>query len=235
MAEVMMVESIVEAEWLLNKGYWTKLRFPFQTGNGGWSDIDILSYCPATKHLVISESKVRGKKDLVMAYTADSRSRYGTILEYDAGNYFSFLDHLPRLCEDHVIFEDFARSVARLTIQLVSNYVIDRSLLEEATQTVVARATDLVPIQGIDVDVMLDTTLDVMARVIELERAREQGRRYGHPMLDIAREFNRYLHPRVSYAGRGKSKIEAVRKQGLQRFWCAIDGPGIAALLSEDP
>ena len=122
-----------------------------------------------------------------------------------------------------------------LTIQLVSNYVIDKSLLDEAKRTVVAKVKELVAIPHIDVDVMLDTTLDVMARVIELERERGQGRRYGHPVLDIARELNRYLRPSVAYAGRGKSKTEAVRKQGLQRFWYAIDGPGIADLLGDDP
>ncbi|MBU4185423.1 MAG: hypothetical protein KKI12_06545 [Proteobacteria bacterium] len=64
MSEAMTSESIVEAEWLL-KGYWTKMRFAFQTDKGGWSDVDILAYHPESKHLVISESKVRGPKGVI--------------------------------------------------------------------------------------------------------------------------------------------------------------------------
>ena len=225
MAEVMTAESIVEAEWLLKKdGYWTRLRFPFQTAKGGWSDIDVLSYCPATKHLVISESKVRGQKNLVMAYTPYSKSRWGSILDYDGGNYLSFLEHLPTHCADGGIFEDFATAVDRLTVQLVSNYVIDESLMEEATLTVVEKVKGLVGIPDLEVCVLLDTTLDVMARVIELERSSGQGRRYGHPMLDIARELNRYLCPSVRNAGRGRSNTGAVRRRGLQPLWDALSG-----------
>lgn len=68
MSELMHSEAIIEAEWLL-KGYWTKPRFAFQTLKGGWSDVDILAHNPETKHLVIAESKVRGPKSHVYAYT----------------------------------------------------------------------------------------------------------------------------------------------------------------------
>ena len=40
MSEPMAAELIVEAEWIL-VGYWTKVRFPFRTPRGGWSDIDV--------------------------------------------------------------------------------------------------------------------------------------------------------------------------------------------------
>lgn len=227
MAEAMTVELVVEAEWLI-QGYWSKLRFPLQTKKRGWSDIDVLSYNPRTKHLVLSESKVRGEKDAVFAYTTHSKARYGNILDYDGGNYFSFLDHLPLICEDGVIFDRFDEAVDRLTLQLVSNYVIEECLLAEAKQTVVDRANELTP--PLSIDVSLDTTLDVLARVIAQERERKRGRRYGHPVVDIARELNRYLTPRVSYAGRGKARTEAVRKQGLQSLWTAINGHEVAAL-----
>ena len=87
MAEAMTAESIVEAEWVLN-GYWAKMRFAFQTDKGAWSDVDILAYNPETKHLVISESKVRGSKDNVFAYTKYTEQEYGSILKYDDDNYF---------------------------------------------------------------------------------------------------------------------------------------------------
>lgn len=153
---------------------------------------------------------------------------------YDGDNYFSFLGQLPQYCVDGgPIFERFSKEVDRLTIQLVSNYVIQLSLMEEATQTVVDRIRELVPIPGLDVAVMLDTTLDVLARVVCHERRLDQGRRHGHPVIDIARELNRYIHPRVRHAGRGKSKTEAVRQRGLESFWTAIRGPEVAALLEQ--
>jgi hypothetical protein len=81
MAEAMTVETIVETDWIL-KGYWTKLRFPFKSENG-WPDIDILAYAPEKREFIISESKVRGPKKLVYAYTRYSKRRYGNIFKYD--------------------------------------------------------------------------------------------------------------------------------------------------------
>jgi hypothetical protein len=66
MAEVMTVEAIVEADWLL-KGFWTKPRFPLRIESGQWSDIDVLAYEPGRQHLVISESKVSGPRKDVYA------------------------------------------------------------------------------------------------------------------------------------------------------------------------
>ena len=93
MSEAMTVETIVEAYWRL-QGYWTKLRFPFQTKGRGWSDIDVLAYHPEEKVLVISESKVRGPKRDVYAYTNFSREKYGDIFEYDEVGYLSFLKNI---------------------------------------------------------------------------------------------------------------------------------------------
>ena len=205
MSEAMAAEMIIEAEWILKGGYWSKLRHPFQTENGGWSDIDVLSYSPATKHVVISESKVRGPKNHVRAYTEHSKNHYGDILDYDGYNYFSFLHHLPSF------FRSFSEKIDRVTIQLVSNQVVDDSLMEEAKRTVKGALKS--KRRNVEYGVMLDTTLDVLARVIELER---------------------YLHPRVRYAGGEKSKTEAVRRQGLQHFWRAINGEELAVLLTSD-
>jgi hypothetical protein len=64
--------------------------------------------------------------------------------------------------------------------------------------------------------VRLGTTLDVISRIIASENKHEQGRRYGHPALDIARELNRYLHPNVRYAGRGHAATKPI-KENLAR------------------
>ncbi|ATZ96164.1 hypothetical protein [Dickeya fangzhongdai] len=212
MSEAMVSESIVESEWIL-KGFWTRVRFAYQTTHGGWSDIDVLAYDPEEKHLVISESKVRGPKKDIYAYTEHTKQRYGSILEYDANHYFSFLDHLPLVCADGVIFSNFNKMVKRLTVQLVSNYVIDSSLLAEAEQTVLEKVHRLFPDTNMQIHIMLDSTIDVISRVISLESESTRGRRYGHPMLDIAREINRYSHPTIHYAGQGKVKTAAVREQ----------------------
>ena len=222
MSEVMISESIVESEWIL-KGYWTKMRFAYQTPKGGWSDVDILAYNPEEMHLIISESKVRGPKKDIFAYTEHSKNKYGTILEYDDDNYFSFIENLPEICSDGVIFSNFRKMVKTLTVQLVSNYVIDDSLKNEAEASVLNKIKELLPNSGTKIKVMLDSTMDVISRVIELENKHEQGRRYGHPMLDIAREINRYSNPNVRYAGQGKAKTEPVKKQAFQSFINAID------------
>ncbi len=235
MAEVMAVESMVEAEWILEGGYWTKLRFPFQLANGSWSDIDVLSYQPEKKHLVISEVKVRGPKQWVGAYTEDTKQNYGSILDYDGNNYFSLIRHLPRCCEDGVVFDSFARSVKRLTFQLVSNYVIDGLLKAEAEQEVADAIKESPDVPPIKVDVVLESTLEVMARVIKKERTCNQGRRYGHPLLDMARELNRYLEPTIRYAGRGSAKTDAVKKQALWPLWDALESGRPFAVVGDRP
>ena len=232
MSELMAVESVVEAEWLLN-GYWTKARYPFKTPNGGWSDIDVVAYSPDDKHLVISESKVRGQKNLVMAYTEESKENWGSIVDYDNDYYLSFLKHLPVHCRDGGIFRSFSDSVRHLTVQLVSNYVIDSSLVAEAQGAVLEAVKESMRrspsrtgthLVEVETDVLLDTTLDVFARILECERRKDQGRRHGHPVLDLAREINRYLAPAVRYAGQGKAKTDPVREQGLRLFLGALNG-----------
>ena len=213
MSEAMTSELIVESEWLL-KGYWTKMRFAYQNKKGGWSDIDILAYNPETKNLVISESKVRGPKKNIFAYFEHTKEKYGSILEFDEG-YFSFIENLPYICSDGVVFNNFSKMVKSITIQLVSNYVIANELKNEAEQSVLKIVKEFSPVCKVKHEIMLDTTIDVIARVIRLENEHGQGRRYGHPMLDIAREINRYFNPNVLYAGQGKAKTDPVRKQAI--------------------
>lgn len=222
MSEAMISESVIEAEWIL-RGYWTQMRYPYQTQKGGWSDIDVLAYNPESKHLVISESKIQGPKKDIFAYTAHTKSVYGTILEHDNNNYFSFLEGLPIICSNGVIFSNFSKMVKKLTIQLVSNYVIDTALQQEAETTVLNRVQTLIPNSRAKIDVRLNSTMDIIANVVELEDKNDQGRRYGHPMLDIAREINRYSRPNIRFAGQGKEKTSAIREQAISALKSAIN------------
>ncbi len=231
MSEVMTVETIIEAEWLL-KNYWTKMRFAYRPHGHGWSDVDVLAYHPEKKNLVIAESKVRGPKKSILAYTEDTKASRGTILKssgYPKKNtYFLFLQNLPKICEDGVVFNNFGKMVKTLTVQHVSNYVIAEDLKDEACKSVrqaalkqLKKCRTRLP-SNLEVKVELDSTLDVIARIIELENDHQQGRRYGHPVLDIAREINRYVHPKVNRAGRGKARTEPVKDQAVKQFAEAI-------------
>ncbi|MEQ6278626.1 hypothetical protein [Kluyvera sp. 142053] len=210
MSEVMVSEGIIESYWLL-KDYWTRVRFAYQTENGGWSDIDVVAYDPETRHLVIAESKVRGPKKAIYAYTELTQDKYGSLLDYDGNNYFSFLKNLPRICSDGILFKNFSRMVDKITVQLVSNYVIDQDVMEDAKAAVLAQVKSILPKMKCEIEVMLNSTMDIMVQVIEQENEMTKGRRYGNAMLDIAREMNRYAHPDIKYAGRGDK--EALRAQ----------------------
>lgn len=210
MSEVMVSEGIIESYWLL-KDYWTRVRFAYQTENGGWSDIDVVAYDPETRHLVIAESKVRGPKKAIYAYTELTQDKYGSLLDYDGNNYFSFLKNLPRICSDGILLKNFSRMVDKITVQLVSNYVIDQDVVEDAKAAVLAQVKSILPKMKCEIEVMLNSTMDIMVQVIEQENEMTKGRRYGNAMLDIAREMNRYAHPDIKYAGRGDK--EALRAQ----------------------
>lgn len=221
MSEVMVSEGIIESYWLL-KDYWTRVRFAYQTENGGWSDIDVVAYDPETRHLVIAESKVRGPKKAIYAYTELTQDKYGSLLDYDGNNYFSFLKNLPRICSDGVLFKNFSRMVDKITVQLVSNYVIDQDVMEDAKAAVLAQVKSILPKMKCEIEVMLNSTMDIMVQVIEQENEMTKGRRYGNAMLDIAREMNRYAHPDIKYAGRGDK--EALRAQMISPLIDTLKG-----------
>ncbi len=208
MSEPMTTELIVEAEWRL-KGYWTKLRVPVKVENG-WSDIDVLAYCPESEHLVIAESKAEGPKNVIYAG--------------ENSNYWSRLtSRLPEYYKDSVIFpncrKNCRKSVKKLTVQLVSNWVP-----HPCRSKVIAKAQDEVKevVDVRNVEVMLDTVIDVLARVLDRERDTGIGRRYGHPILDLARELNRYLYPSIHGAGRSKSTIDEVKTSVIQPLLRAL-------------
>lgn len=226
MSEVMTVESVIEAEWQL-QGYWTKARFAFRTEKNQWSDADVLAYHPEKKTLVIAESKVRGPKKKVFAFNEQTREKHGSILDFSAHvtgkktNHFDFIRHLHRICSDGAVFADFGTMVDTLVVQHVSNYVIADSLKKEARECVRKAAMENLserkpaPLKRLKIEAQLDTTLEVIGRIIASENRHKQGRRYGHPVLDMAREINRYLHPKVSGAGGNKAAITAIKKQAI--------------------
>jgi hypothetical protein len=98
-----------------------------------------------------------------------------------------------------------------LTVQLVSNYYISEGVRKDAERSVRNRIANEIPI-GVKLRIQLETTLDLILRIIINENSSGQGRRYGHPALDIAREINRYLRPNIRYAGRGAQVIDAIKK-----------------------
>ena len=210
MSEAMTVETIVEAYWRL-QGYWTKLRFPFQTQGRGWSDIDVLAYHPEKKVFVISESKVRGPKRDVYAYTNFSRKKYGDIFEYDEDSYLSFLKNIKLICSNRGVFKEFKRMVKKVIIQLVSNYYIDDLMMPKVKKDIYRKIKNSIP-SGIEIEIRLDTTFHIICQIIKLEKSSLQGRRYGHPVIDIARELNRYLIPNVKYAGGHKEALKIKEK-----------------------
>ncbi len=218
MAEAMTVETIVEADWQM-QGFWTKLRVPLQTPKGGWSDIDILAYNPETRELVIAESKVSGPKKAIYAYTKDFQKRGVNILQYDKDYYFSFLQNIKWVCKDGEIFSDFKKMVNKLIIQLVSNYVILPDVIDDAKVVVRERIQKEKDVpSGVDLEIRLESTLDVLIRIIKKENENDQGRRYGHPVVDIVREINRYMHPQIHDVGRDKAKIDSIKNDFSQKL-----------------
>ena len=163
----MTVELIAESEWVQKK-HWTKLPVPInKTG-----DLDVLAYCPKCRHLVGTEVKAQGTKTQVFS---------GKLGPIEGDGYVGpLLKHIEDGCtRDSGLFGFSAQDVSRLTVQLVSNWVIEPSYRDEAHEIVLAAVKARVPVADVDVDVMLDTTLEVFARVIETERCQSQGKRYG--------------------------------------------------------
>jgi len=97
--------------------------------------------------------------------------------------------------------------VNKLIIQLVSNYFIPKEIRLDEEEAVLKRVRKDVPVK-VKLEVKLENTLDILSRIIELENENKQGRRYGHPVIDMARELNRYMHPEIRNAGRGKATAD---------------------------
>ena len=125
------------------------------------------------------------------------------------------------LCEDGVVFSSFRRMVKRITVQLVCNYIVSEEI-RESTKEEVLRAKGAKKLPA-PMNLELDTTIDVLGRIVQLERQSGKGRRYGHPILDVARELNRYFSPTI-YGRRELGRdTELFKKELVSGFPSSIE------------
>lgn len=206
MSEAMTVETILEADWRL-QGFWTRMRVPYPAEKGGYSDIDLLAYHPLHKHLVIGESKADGGKDDVWAYTESASSvdaDFNKLMEYP---YFAFTKNLKRIYQAQTLFSgdcQLTDLVKVLTVQVVTNLFVAPEVAEKVAVLFAARIhSDLNLTSDTQVNVQIETAIDVFARIIEGVGKSPLGKRYGHPVLDLAREFHRYSQGKIWPAMRG--------------------------------
>ena len=213
MSEMMTTELLVEAEWILQE-YWTKGRYPIQTLRGGWSDFDVVAFHPHTKyskyngksHLVIAEAKAFGTKGNVYVTTEKNKNitlkniqDLWTLPPEKVDPYFRFLYRIKDM--NGPLLELVQNSVQAVTIQLVSNWILEKEIKESIEETLTEKVREiplLIPLlkdNRIAINCAVETPLEVFWRIMKLEKENIQGRRYGNPILDLAREFNRYLHP----------------------------------------
>lgn len=113
--------------------------------------------------------------------------------------------------------------VQTLTVQLVSNYYVPESMRQVAVDAVLGRIRGEVP-DGVEVDVLLESTLEVLCRVIRMENESGQGKRYGHPVLDLVRELNRYMHPDIKYAGNDRQAVQEIKGALVEMLLAALQG-----------
>jgi hypothetical protein len=220
MAEAMTVELIIDAYWSV-KGYWTHPRFSFQTVKGGWSDFDVVAYHPTDKVLVISESKVRGRATYVYAFNLYTKKYIkrkdgsSNFAEWESGpkDYLNFVSNIHYIWENNLIFDSrkkFKESVSELIIQLASNYEIAPELLAESKESVrdfFLSKTSGCPLAKKAISVDLTTPFSLYCEIQSMIIEDPQGRRYGNPVLDLARELNRFLYPKVLQGGQGPSSL----------------------------
>ena len=229
MAEPMTVELIIDAYWSL-KGFWTRPRLSFQTEKGGWSDFDVVAHHPNKRVLVVSESKARGRATDIFAFNSYTMKKYrcSSFAEWESGSdsYLNFISNVPHVWGENLLFEsqeEFKKSVSKLLLQLVSNYMIPSNAISKAEESVRDLFFSQVPncpLSKNAVHVNLTTPFSLFCEIQSMIIKRPQGRRYGNAILDLARELNRFLYPKVHYGGRGAS--ESAKKENHDRLLRAL-------------
>jgi hypothetical protein len=111
--------------------------------------------------------------------------------------------------------------VKRITVQLVCNYIVSQEI-QEITKKEVLRDKGIKKPPA-RMDLRLDTTIDVLGRIVQLERKSGKGRRYGNPILDVARELNRYFFPTIYGRRELGSDAESFKTQLVSQFLGAIE------------
>lgn len=207
MFEMMTTEILVEAEWVLLE-YWTKGRMAVQTDKGGWSDFDVVAFHPhpdnpeidRKSHLVIAEAKAYGTKDQV--YVTTSKNVNVTLENIETlwtkppeknDPYLKFIHQVKVI--DGSLLKLINNSVEVVTIQIVSNWMIDQDIKKNVEKKLAEKVKEVSIFKDKTVICIIETPLDVFARIMKGVREDSRGRRYGNPVLDLAREFNRYLNP----------------------------------------
>jgi hypothetical protein len=198
--EAMAVEMLVDAYYQL-QGYWTKLRYPIKTDKGAWSDIDVLAYNPDSKdskekELVICECKARKGKNVLISFdTKPFEEDYAIDFINKTNKYFN-----DPLINDY-INKGFIKIIKFI---LIGNFYenkkklkdIEKEFDEKLKEKFDKKLREKLNENNIKVCFEIKLTLDVICDLfIEIRKDNEHNKRYGHPILDFAREINRYLHP----------------------------------------
>lgn len=219
----MTVETVIDAYWQL-QGYWTKLRYQYKIERG-WSDIDVIAYHPLKKELVIAESKVRGRKHLIRAYTSEVRSGEISLIDFDRKkdgslDYLSFIENLNPSMLKEIYSSLNIPNETKIIVHLVSNYYIEESILSDAEEELREEINKRIGSSYTVERVKIDTTFDVFCEIIKQEEKINQGKRYGHPVIDIAREINRYMNPTVirKKNERKSGKVREYKKEVKSNF-----------------
>jgi hypothetical protein len=212
MSEIMTVEAILEARWILEKDYWTRTRFPYKTVKGGWSDFDVVAYSPQKGHLVLGEAKAQGTKESVYVTRYSKKGDFQEFLDgiQFKDPYFSFIKNVMEWNELPGGLKDRIFKLNKITFHLVSNWII--TLEEQDEGSTVKNGTDALikaleakimkfPFfekqkdQPIKVELLWNSPMDVFVEILQKERKSGQGRRYGNDVIDLARELNRFRFP----------------------------------------
>jgi len=230
MSEVMTTESIVEGEWMLD-GFWTKPRFQYRTG-GGWGDIDVLAFHPNSGHMVISESKAQGKARALFAFTTNrNHQTFEQYIQASRSNYLGILNQIDIICRNEVV-QELCPNVKIITVQLVCNIVIDESRKAAVQQELLGKIKDRLnridEFKNITINFQIDTHIAVISRILIKTRQAVEGgygKRYGHPILDFARELNRYLDPVLPDLGKDEVIQKEIKEQAISTFLSSLGLP----------
>ena len=231
MSEMMALELLVEAEYIL-RDYWTKGRFPVQTALSGWSDFDVVAFNPhvvafkphlvdpnleGKSHLVLSEAKAYGTKNQVYVTTVKNQDmtlsnidNLWSLAPKDNDPYFRFLYQIKEIKGS--LLKLIQESVQIVTIQIASNWIVDQGVKGNIESKLAEKVKEISLMKDKTVICSIETPMEIFSRIMMLEHEKDQGRRYGNPILDLAREFNRYLDP--SYLHKRKFS----RKKEFQKY-----------------
>jgi hypothetical protein len=223
MTDATTVEQILEAYWLL-QGYWTKLRHPIKAPSS-WAEVDLLAFNPATSDLVVAEAKMPIGELFGHSVPPAPDAETGVGATDRAADPTGFAARLGDLFADP-FFETTRKQAKQLTIQLVSPALVGAGVERDLEREIDKEIKRLSPTSKKAVRTRLDTPLSILCEVVRLERNAGQGQRHGHPVIDMARELNRYFLPAVRMAGSGRPHDEEIQARVRALLLDAFDVEG---------